>query len=115
MGVTSHHKTGLTLTITEGMRVVKEGDDISITCSPSSLSVAVVWDIPIAALNDDSVVEYTEPLRHRVTIRNANINHEGNYTCHVLGDTSGVVPSSTAFVKVLESKLLIVVSLARSI
>ena len=110
MGVIPHHITGLALTITEGRRVVKEGDDISITCSPSSPSVAVVWDIPIAASNDDSnVVEYAEPLRHRVTIRNANINHEGNYTCRVLGDTNGVVSSSTAFVKVLESKPLIVI------
>ena len=88
---------------------MKEGDDISITCSPSLPSVAVVWDIPIAASNDDSVIEYAEPLRHRVTIRNANINHEGNYTCRVMGDTNEVVSSSTAFVKVLESKPLIVV------
>ena len=84
--------------------VVKEGEDMDITCSPSSPAVALEWDIPVAASSDGTVVRYNEPLRHTLTIRNANLNHEGTYTCRVVRDRGGVVSAASASVKVRESK-----------
>ena len=95
----------LTLTITETDLVVKEGEDIDITCSPSSPNVALEWGIPVAASSEGTVVSYNEPLRQTLTIRNANLNHEGTYTCRVVGDREGVVSAASASVKVRESKL----------
>ena len=89
----------LSLSVTEDDLVVKEGDDLSITCVPSTSTVGLEWEIPTGA-----VVEYDGPLRHTVTIRNANINHEGHYICQVVGDVLGEISSATAFVKVRESK-----------
>ena len=94
---------GLTLIITENDLVVMEGEDIDITCSPSSPNVALEWDIPVAASSDGAVVSYNEPLRHTLTIRNASLNHEGTYICRVLGDRGGVVSAASASVKVRES------------
>ena len=96
--------TGLSLSIIDNDLVVKEGDDISITCLPSSSEVGLEWEIPLSAASDGTLVENEEPLRHTLTIRNANINHEGNYTCQVVGDEDGVIPTVAAFVKVRESK-----------
>ena len=83
---------------------MKEGDDLGITCKPSTATVALEWEIPITASTNGAVVEYDEPLRHTVTIHNANIGHEGQYICRVAGDVLGEVSSDTAFVKVRESK-----------
>ena len=95
---------GLSLSIANDDLIVKEGDDLSITCKPSTTTVAVEWEIPITAFTNGAVVEYDEPLRHTVTIRNANIGHEGQYICRVAGDVLGEVSSDTTFVKVRESK-----------
>ena len=83
---------------------MKEGEHIDITCSPSSPTVALEWDIPVAASSDGTVVIYNEPLRHTLTIHNASQNHEGTYTCRVLGDSGGVVSAAYASVKVRESE-----------
>lgn len=85
---------------------MKEGDDITITCLPSSLTVAVEWDMQISAtpLTGEGNVEYDEPLRQRIVIRDVDTSHEGNYTCRVVGDADGVIPSATAVVKVRQSK-----------
>lgn len=96
--------TGLSLSIIDNDLVVKEGDDISITCLPSSSEVGLEWEIPLSASSDGTLVKYEGPLRHTLTIQNANINHEGNYTCRVVGDEDGVISPLTAFVKVRESK-----------
>ena len=96
--------TELSLSITNDDLVVKEGDDLSITCVPSTATVGLEWEIPITASTTGAVVEYDEPLRHTVTIRNANIHHEGHYICRVAGDVLGEISSATAFVKVRESK-----------
>ena len=85
---------------------MKEGDDVSITCLPSSLTVALEWNIPITAVHGGAIVEYDGPLQHEVRIRNAQKNHEGNYTCSVVGDSNGVIPTSTTFIRVRESKYL---------
>ena len=90
---------GLSLSVTNDDLVVKEGDDLTITCVPSTSTVGLEWEIPPGA-----VVEFDEPLRHTVTIRNANIAHEGRYICQVAGDVLGVISNDTAFVKVRESK-----------
>ena len=91
--------TGLSLSITNDDLVVKEGDDLSITCVPSTSTVGLDWETPPGV-----VVEYDEPLRHTVTIRNANINYEGYYICRVAGDVLGEIANDTAYVKVRESK-----------
>ena len=83
---------------------MKEGDDLSITCLPSTATVGLEWEIPITASITGAAVEYDEPLRHTVTIRNADINHEGHYICRVAGDVLGENSSATAFVKVRGSK-----------
>jgi hypothetical protein len=98
--VTMSDPSGLSLSVTEDDLVVKEGDDLSITCVPSTSTVGLEWEIPTGA-----VVEYDGPLRHTVTIRNANINHEGHYICRVAGDILGEISSATAFVKVREKCL----------
>ena len=85
---------------------MKEGDDISIKCVPSTSTVGLEWEIPTTASNTGSVVEYDEPLRHTITIQNANKSHEGHYTCRVVGDVLEEISSDTAFVKVRESKKL---------
>ena len=90
---------GLFLSITNDDLAVKEGDDLSITCTPSTSTVGLEWKTPLGA-----VVEYDEPLRHTVTIRNANINYEGQYICRVAGDVLGEIANDTAYVKVRESK-----------
>ena len=85
---------------------MKEGDDLNIMCEPSSETVGLEWVLPEAVSNNaDTVVEYSEPLRHVLTIRNANIKHSGAYTCGVLGDVNGTIPSDSATVRVRESKI----------
>lgn len=85
--------------------IVKEGDNLDIKCVPSSETVAVQWTIPITASVDDStVVQYHTSPHHTITLRNANINHQGVYTCGVLGDEQNIITSVNASVKVLESK-----------
>lgn len=99
------YSTGLSVSIPNNDLVVKEGDDIIVTCLPSSLEVAVEWDISTAhGILEPNTVEYDEPLRHTLVIHSANISHQGNYTCRVVGDIDGVIPSATAAIKVRESK-----------
>ena len=76
-------------------------------CTPSLETVGLEWELPQTVVSNEAttVVQYIEPLRHTLTIR-ANINHNGNYTCSVVGDEQGAVPSITASVRVLESKII---------
>ena len=98
--------TGLPLIIRNKDLVVKEGDDLNIVCEPSSETVGLEWVLPEAVSNNaDTVVEYSEPFRHVLTICNANIKHSGVYTCGVLGDVNGTIPSDSATVRVRESKI----------
>ena len=100
------HLIGLTLTIRNKDLVVKEGDDLNIVCEPSSETVGLEWVLPEAVSNNaDTVVEYSEPLRHVLTIRNANIKHSGVYTCGVLGDMNGTISRDSATVRVRESTI----------
>ena len=85
---------------------MKEGDDLNIVCKPSSETVGLEWVLPEAvSKNADTVVEYSEPLRHVLTIRNANIKHSGVYTCGVFGDVNGTISGDSATVRVRESKI----------
>lgn len=98
------HSVGLSVSLPESHLVVKEGDIIIIMCLPTSSSVAVQWDISISPAAHGTVeanaVEYDNPL----IIHNANKSHQGNYTCRVVGDLHGVIPSATAAVNVRESR-----------
>ena len=94
----------LFLTILDNSLIVKEGEDIIITCTPSVPTVQVVWDTPIALFSNETLVSYSEPLQHSITIHNANLNHEGNYSCRVFGDRNRTVAAATAYVHVQESK-----------
>ena len=96
----------LFLTILESTPVVKEGEDVIITCTPSVTTVQVVWDTPIALISSEARFSYSEPLRHNLTIHNANLNHEGNYSCRVLGDVAAIVATVVAYVHVQESELI---------
>lgn len=84
---------------------MKEGEDHFLFCIPSIPTVQLVWDTPSATSNNEAVITYSEPLRHNLTIHNANVNHEGNYTCRVAGDRNGVIAPVTVFVNVQESEL----------
>lgn len=98
------HSVGLSLSIPHSNLVVREGDDIIITCLPS-FSVAVEWISTTArGIVEPNTVEYDDPLSHMLVIHNANISHQGNYTCRVVGDTDGVIPTATATVNIRESK-----------
>ena len=99
-----HSHLGLLLSILDNSPVVKEGEDITITCTPSVPTVQVVWDTPIASFSNETLVSYSEPLRHNITIHSANLNHEGNYTCRVFGDTDRMGAAATAYVHVRESE-----------
>ena len=85
---------------------VKEGEDLDVVCTPSPETVGLEWELPQTVVSNGAttVVQYREPLRHTLTIRTANINHNGSYTCSVVGDEQGVVSPITANVRVLESK-----------
>ena len=91
----------LVLTILDNSLAVKEGEDITITCTPSVPTVQVVWDTPVGI---EALVNYRDPLHHSITIHNAILNHEGNYSCRVLGDKN--VATAMAFVHVRESELI---------
>ena len=78
---------------------VQEGESVSLSCTPLPETVALDWELP----HPSTVVQYQEPLRHTLTIHGANINHNGNYTCSVVGDETS---SITAYVRVLESKII---------
>ena len=95
---------GLSLSISDDTLVVNEGNDLSIMCVPSTSPVGLDWEIPITTATTGSVVEYDEPFRQTITIRNANKNHEGRYICQVAGDVLGEISSDVVFVKVRESK-----------
>ena len=86
---------------------MKEGENRTLTCIPSIRTVQLLWDTPITAFNNETLISYSEPLRHNITIHNASLNHEGNYTCRVAGDRNGVVAAVTAFVNVRESELIV--------
>ena len=86
--------------------MVKEGEDITITCTPSVPTVQVVWDSEIEYFSNETPFSYSEPLRHNITIHNATRNHGGNYSCRVLGDIYGVVATAMAYVHVRESELI---------
>jgi len=96
----------LLLTILDNSLIVKEGEDITITCTPSVSTVQVIWDTPIALFSNETLVSYSEPLRHNITIHNANLNHEGNYSCRVFGDRDAMVAAATAYVHVRESEFV---------
>ena len=96
----------LVLTILDNSLVVKEGEDITITCTPSVPTVQVVWDTPIALFSNETLVSYSEPLRHNLTIHDANLKHEGNYSCRVVGDRDRMVAAVTAHVHVRQSELI---------
>ena len=82
---------------------VQEGESVSLTCMPLPETVALDWELP----HTNTEVQYQEPLRHTLTIHGANINHNGNYTCSVVGDETS---SITAHVRVLESKIIELIS-----
>ena len=86
---------------------VKEGDDLDVVCTPSPETVGLEWKLPQTVVSNGAttVVQYREPLRHTLTIRRANINHNGSYTCSVVGDEQGVVSPIFANVRVLQSKV----------
>ena len=85
---------------------MKEGNDLNIVCEMSSETVGLEWVLPEAVSNNaDTVVEYSEPLRHVLTIRNANIKHSGVYMCGVLGDVNGTISRDSATVRVRESTI----------
>ena len=92
---------GLTLSIVEDELEVKEGENLNIRCLPTSETVVVVWKIPASA-----TANFHHPSNHTITLRNAKTDHEGNYTCSVLGDEEEVISTATASVDVLESKSL---------
>ena len=83
---------------------VKEGESVTLTCTPLSETVTMDWELP----HNTTVVQYQEPLRHTLTIHGANINHNGSYTCSVVGDETS---SITAYVRVLESKIIELISI----
>ena len=95
----------LSLTIPDDALVVKEGDDVDITCIPLSPTVALEWELP-ASVSDDAttMVDYEELLRHTITLRRANIRHMGHYTCRVVGDVDRTITAASASVRVRESK-----------
>ena len=99
----------LVLTILDNSLVVKEGEDITFTCTPSESTIQVVWDTPIALFSNETLVSYSEPLRHSITIHNATSDHEGNYSCRVLEDQNAAVATAMAFVHVRESELISVI------
>ena len=87
---------------------VKEGNDLDVVCTPSPETVGLDWELPQTVVSNGAttVIQYREPLRHTLTISRANINHNGSYTCSVVGDEQGVVSPITANVRVLESKTI---------
>lgn len=95
---------GLLLTILDSSPVVKEGDDITITCVPSVSTVHVVWDTPFALFSNETRVSYSEPFQHSITVHNANLDQAGDYYCRVFGDRNGSVTTATAYLHVRQSE-----------
>ena len=101
----SINSSGLTIS-GQNYYEVKEGENLDVICTPSLETVGLEWKLPQTVVSNEAttVVQYREPLRHTLTIRMANINHNGSYTCSVVGDEHGVISPITASVRVLESK-----------
>ena len=86
---------------------VREGEDFNIVCIPSSASVGLEWELPDSVVSNEAtiaVVQYTEPLRHTLTIHKASTEHTGLYTCRVAGNKAGDIPTTTTSIIVRESK-----------
>jgi hypothetical protein len=98
--------TGLTIS-GQNYYEVKEGENLDVICTPSLETVGLEWEQPQTVVFNEAttVVQYREPLRHTLTIRTANINHNGSYTCSVVGDEPRVISPITASVRVLEKCL----------
>ena len=102
---TFHIYPELSLTIPDVALVVKEGENIDITCIPSSPTVALEWELPVSVSdNAATMVDYDEPLHHTISLRRANIRHMGDYTCRVVGDVDRTITAASASVRVRESK-----------
>ena len=101
----SINSSGLTIS-GQNYYEVKEGENLDVICTPSPETVGLEWELPQTVVSNEAttVVQYREPLRHTLTIRMANINHNGSYTCSVMGYERGVISPITASVRVLESK-----------
>ena len=103
--INSINSSGLTIS-GQNYYKVKEGENLDVICTPSLETVGLEWEQPQTVVFNEAttVVQYREPLHHTLTIRMANINHNGSYTCSVVGDEHGVISPITANVRVLESK-----------
>ena len=80
---------------------------MNVVCTPSSTSVGLEWELPETVVSNEAsiaVVQYTEPLRHTLTIYKASAEHTGFYTCRVAGNKAGDILTTTTSIIVRESK-----------
>ena len=70
------------MTTTYSRITILQGDDITLSCSPSESDIALQWSYNGSDISSSSNHQFTPPfLNHDLTITNANDTNSGNYVC----------------------------------
>ena len=90
------------VTISPQSKEVNEGDDFTLTCTPSILGLEFDWDHP-NRFSDFPNVEFSQPLQESITVFGAMRSNEGSYTCRIREMREAVIASANATVDIIFS------------
>ena len=75
-------QTDVTLDRTYSGIIALQGDNITLSCRPSYLDIALQWSYNGSDINSSLHYQFTPPsLNHDLTIVNATVVDSGNYVC----------------------------------
>ena len=72
----------VTVNTTYSSITILQGDNITLSCSPSESDIALQWSYDGSDINSSLHYQFTPtPLNHNLTIINASVVDSGNYVC----------------------------------
>ena len=77
-----YFQTDVTVTTKYSSIIILQGNDITLSCSPSESDIALQWLYDGSDISSSPNHQFTPPfLNHDLTITNANDTDSGNYVC----------------------------------
>lgn len=90
------------VTISPPTKEVNAGETFTLTCTSSISGLVFDWRHP-NRFSESPNVEFSEPLGESITVFNATVFNEGNYTCSIREFGELIVASATATVDFISS------------
>ena len=101
-GLYAYIHTGITVNTTYSNITILQGDDITLSCTPSESDVALQWSYNGNNISSLPYYQFTPPfLNHDLTITHASDTDSGDYVCAFKSRNEVIAQQSITLVVVL--------------